>query len=256
MPSRTMSESQVQRFIYSMEDQGVGVTRTKKGLFLRLPDGESTTVHFTNSDVRAIDNLIARLRRAGVRHPEDPKNVAQLPRQITEGDVSRRTKDKVLAAMQQLDYPDSVRVVQMAETAHLEHVTTSRALYHMGFTPIEGKRNARDWLTPEEILALKPAPPVEPEVPDVEQGVAAHDDLMKFVEGANAAQAAVDAMGMGRPDVSRETVVRNPNREFLDTHDSWVVELQQLPMSMTIGDYLQALDASGLDFEVRLWRRV
>lgn len=271
MSGRSMSDSQVQRFIASMEEQGVGVTRTKKGLFLRLPDKTSTTVHFTNSDVRAFDNLIARLRRAGVRHPEDPKNVAELPSQIVTGKVAEKSKKLLMAAMEKLNYPDVVRVMPMMQETGMEHVTVARTLYALGFKPIAGKRNSRDWLTPEDILALKPQPQPEVEesagdVPaefEAEQTATPHTDqaLREFVERAQNAQAAVNALGMGVP---RETSVAEPSagsvrtsgREFIDTHDSWIVDLSRLPMNMTIGEYLQSLDASGLDFEVRVWRRV
>ena len=289
MPGRSMSDSQVRRFIDSMEEQGVGVTRTKKGLFLRLPDRTSTTVHFTNSDVRAFDNLVARLRRAGVRHPEDPKNVAELPAQIKNGNASPSSKRKIMEAMVELDYPDVVRIMPLMKVTGMEHITIARALYHMGFTPVAGKRNSREWLTPEDILASKPKeeePVVEPESPtlpeaDVERvlgaavegareagrtigrelgGSTPHTDaaLRDFVDRAHAAQVAVNELGAGVP---RETVelssgaLRTGNgREFIDTHDSWIVDLTRLPMNMTIGDYLQSLDASGLEFEVRVWR--
>ena len=285
MGAKQMSDSQVQRFVTSMEEQGVGVTRIKKGLFLRLPDKTTVTVHFTNSDVRAFDNLLARLRRAGVRHPEDPKNVAQLPSQITSGTVMARTKKKVMEGMAELGYPDIVHVMQVVGVTGMEHVTTARALYHMGFKPIAGKRNSRDWMTPDNILSLKPKQkpsrvPAEFEA-EQESSTLPPDDvdrfgktvaeqeaerqtphtdaaLTKFVEGARAAQATVDAMGMGVPrettELSTETVRNGNGREFIDTHDSWIVELTRLPMSMTIGDYLQSLDATGLAFEVRVWR--
>jgi len=275
-----MSDSQVQRFITSMEDQGVGVTRTKKGLFLRLPDNTSTTVHFTNSDVRAFDNLIARLRRAGVRHPEDPKAVAELPSMITSGDASPASKKKIRQAMIDLDYPDVVTIMPLMKITGMEHVTIARALYHMGFKPIAGKRNSRDWLTPDDILAMKPPePPESPTLQEYEaegfqpgelvgngervpQADTPHTDaaLMDFVGRARAAQAAINDMGMGNPQVSRETStsdlrVDSSGREFIDTHDSWVVDLSRLPLNVTIGEYLQSLDASGLEFEVRVWRR-
>jgi biopolymer transport protein ExbD len=265
-----MSESQVTRFVASMEEQGVGVTRTKKGLFLRLPDKTSTTVHFTNSDVRAFDNLIARLRRAGVRHPEDPKNVAELPSQIVTGKVADRSKRRVMEAMEKLNYPDVVRVMPMMQETGMEHVTVARTLYALGFKPIAGKRNSRDWLTPDDIMALKPKPPAEEPNGDVpaefeagqEPAPTPHTDaaLMEFVGRAQAAQAAINDMGMGNPQVSRETStsdlrLSSAGREFIDTHDSWVVDLTRLPLNVTIGEYLQSLDASGLEFEVRVWRR-
>jgi hypothetical protein len=201
--------------------------------------------------------------------------VAELPAQITSGNASPGSKKKIMAAMENLGYPDVVRIMPLMEVTGMEHITIARALYHMGFKPIAGKRNSREWLTPDDILALKPADEPEPgpvafdpplDDAEAEAYVAAmetpHTDaaLMDFVGRARSAQAAVDAMGMGVPRETSEVElsagsVRTSGREFIDTHDSWVVDLSRLPMGMTIGDYLQSLDASGLDFEVRVWRR-
>ncbi len=152
-----MTASAVERFIRSMEEQGVGVTRTTKGLLLRLPDGETTSLHFTNSDVRAPINLMSRLRRAGVRHPDDPKDVRELPSNITEGPpVSARTKQKVIDFIVDNDYPEVVTVKELVDHTEMVHITATRAIYQMGFTPVRGKRGARDWIVPQEILDKKP----------------------------------------------------------------------------------------------------
>lgn len=233
MTAKQMTESQIVRFTRSMEEQGVGVTRTKKGLFLRLPNGESTTLHFTNSDVRAPDNLMSRLRRAGVRHPDDSRAIDVLPKQITEsGQPATRTRQRILNAIAELDYPTTVKVPEVVALTNMEHVTISRALFHMDFKPIAGKRNSRDWLTPAEILELKPKevevmPVYEEDTETVEETPA--DDTVK-----------VELSG---------------DREFIDTYDSWIVDLSRLPREMKIGDYIDSMLASGLEFEVRMWRK-
>lgn len=248
-----MSEPQVARFTKSMMEQGVGVLRTKKGLLLRLPDGSSTSVHFTNSDIRATTNLYARLRRAGVRHPEDPKNVSQLPSQITEGTTAPRTKLKVLEAMKELNYPDSVTVQQMRSLTGLEHITASKALFHLGFTPVVGRRNSRDWMTPADLLdqrRLEPESEPAEESPtfsgDDENGEL-FDNVRSIVDGARAFQQEVNDLGMGEPQVQAVG-----DREFIDTHDSWIVDLKSVPKE--VRTYMKGLAAAGLHAEIRVWR--
>ena len=223
-----------------MQDQGVGVTRTTKGLFLRLPDGESTTVHFTNSDVRAHDNLIARLRRSGVRHPDDPKDVRELPSNITDAPpVAARSIRKIEETVEELGYPEVITVKQIADHTGIAHITATKALYQMGFKPVKGKRNGRDWLVPQEILDRKPKEePVESStLPEREATAEEEAEVLASI-------ADPDFVEVHRPEA----------REFIDSVDSWVVDLRQLPKTMMLGDYFDALRASGLEFEVRVWR--
>lgn len=272
MASRTMSAEAIRRFIQSMEDQGVVVTRTKKGLFLRLPDNTSTTVHFTNSDVRAEPNLMARLRRAGVRHPDDPKDVKELPTNITEAPpVAPRSIRKVHKAIEQLGWPEVVTVQQIVDITEMVHITSTRTLYQMGFKPVKGKRNGRDWLTPPEILALKPneevVAEVEAVVDDAESPTIQDREEVERVLGAAVEGAREAGRQLGRemqaagmtPEPKIITVeearaqadVTAQEREFIDTHDSWVVNGGWPP---AVADYLHSLRGAGLEVEIRVWR--
>lgn len=263
MTTRTVSDPQVQRIIRSMQEQGVGVTRTKKGLLFRLPDGSSTAMHFTNSDVRAEANLIARLRRSGVRHPDDQKNVAELPKNITEAKVATRTKDKVLKAVADLGYPDSVKVLTITELANIDHVTCSRGLYALGFRPIVGKRNSRDWQTPGELLDLRPReeePVFEPgeligngerepyQNPGHTIAESADPEWLATVTGARLFQQEVNEHGMGKPEEPK--VELSAGREFIDTHESWTVATAPA----CVEEYLDTLRGAGLTVEIRVWR--
>lgn len=253
MPSRTMSATQVERFVRSMEDQGVGVTRTKKGLLLRLPDGESTSVHFTNSDVRAEQNLIARLRRAGVRHPDDPRNVADLPENITNAVVADRSKRKIMGAIESMGWPEYVRVMDLENRTGQAHITITRALYAMGFIPIVGKRNARDWKTPDSILAMKPESPTIPDAefdPGEDPGV---DDLMEPVNFD-------PPLSTEEAEAYVEATKKDEEREFIDTHDSWVLDLERLvgwpfSESISVSQLRATMEAAGLEVEIRVWRK-
>jgi hypothetical protein len=291
--TKSMSASQIARFTKAMEDQGVGVTRTKKGLFLRLPNGESDMVHFSNSDVRSFDNLVARLRRAGVQHPDDPKVLKDLPKYITEGTVKEASKDRIYSYVRDHGYPTEVFQGEVSTEIKLEPSQTNRSLYHAGFVPSLAKdrrRRTRAWLTPAWLLEEKPE-----EEPVAEPAPTPHTDaaLMDFADRARKAQEAVNALGAGpkpmdlteeeseafvegmqsqgrmlppdvdrfgqteeeqerdRPlDVSRET----SGREFIDTHDSWTLDLSNKPAHLTLSDYLTILESAGLGYEIRVWR--
>jgi hypothetical protein len=243
-----------------MQDQGVGVLRTKKGLLLRLPDGSSTAVHFTNSDVRAKDNLIARLRRAGVRHPDDRKDIAALPLNITSGSVAPATKRRIQEAVAGMNYPDSVQVQRLRELTGLEHITVSKGLYALGFTPTLGKGNSRDWMTPPDMLDRRttepehepepepesPTLPDEPEpdrpMPMEPQRFSAGRDFVDFP----------DVSSNGHGDPATIQVQQSSGREFIDSHDSWVVDLTGVPKA--VSRYMQVLRAAGLSAEIRVWR--
>lgn len=247
-----MSATQVNRFVDSMTDQGVGVTRTKKGLFLRLPDGSSTSVHFTTSDVRALPNLMTRLRRAGVRHPDDTKDVTALPSNITDVAVAERTKRRVREAIATMGYPEYVTVMDVKEVTGMEHVTISRALYALDFVPVRGKRNGRDWMTPQDILSENPEEvdgkpaQVEPESitfqPD-DTAVPTPDDEHPEPE---------------EPQTIEEPQVEPAQRiDFIDERDSWVPDMKELlgvALYAMVKDRLQVLSAVGIEFEIRVWR--
>jgi hypothetical protein len=252
-----MTASAVERFIRSMEEQGVGVTRTTKGLLLRLPDGETTSLHFTNSDVRAPINLMARLRRAGVRHPDDPKDVRELPSNITQGPaVAARTKQKVIDYIVDNDFPEVVTVKELVDHTEMVHITATRAMYQMGFTPVKGKRGARDWIVPQEILDKKPVEPVEeePESPTLPPLTLAEAEA--YEEAMNPTR---DEAEVARLKNLGAMAGEKPEREFIDTHDSWIVDLRQFTawgggQNVTVEDMVKVLRASGLQVEVRVWR--
>lgn len=254
MPSKTMTASAVERFVRSMEEQGVGVTRTTKGLLLRLPDGETTSLHFTNSDVRAPINLMSRLRRAGVRHPDDPKDVRELPSNITEGPaVSPRTKQKVVDYIVDNGFPEVVTVMELVAHTEMVHITATRALYQMGFTPVKGKRGARDWIVPEEILAKKPVAVLDA---DMERLLRSEEKVADAAESPTFEE----AISPTRDEDEVKRLKSLAEREFIDTHDSWVLDMSTLigfPFTekpITVEQLRTVLAAAGLEMEVRVWR--
>lgn len=270
MGAKNMTTTQQAIFIKSMEEQGVGVTRTRKGLFLRLPDGTSTSLHFTNSDYRAQQNLINRLRRAGVRHPEDPKNVERLGRQITDAQpVAQKTKDRILEYVVAAGYPQAVTVKGIILATGMAHITITRALYQMGFKPIPGRYNSRDWLVPDEVLAKKPEPEPEPDVevklrettvleptPDEPEQNAEPESPTFSCSICGSDEH--DYLGHPSPPtpVPKAPAKEKPEREFIDTHDSWTLDLKELGRFgfFTVEQLATVLRAAGLEMEIRVWR--
>lgn len=298
MPVRQMREAQIVRFTRSMEEQGVGVTRTKKGLLLRLPGGESTVMHFTESDVRAQANLIARLRRANVTHPDDPRGPLRLPTYITEPQPKERTLDKARAIIEKMGYPERVATSDLYDT--FATTDAGRMLYFLGYRPstVRGKRGMRLWDAPEELdhrfrakMNEESAVVDAPEDPPLE--AVAPVDIQEWVGRAQKAQEAVDEIidnltpedereleeaierhpagsqieaepedvdRFDTPVSQQEPAVKvEPNgREYIDTDDSWAVDMGLLlgeHLHRMVRDRLQVLTAVGMDYEIRVWRK-
>jgi hypothetical protein len=60
-----------------------------------------------------------------------------------------------------------------------------------------------------------------------------------------------------RPDLEVEVEKSSfhEGREFIDTEDSWTLDLTNKPAHMTLSDYLTVLESAGLEFEIRVWRK-
>lgn len=139
-------------------------------------------------------------------HPEDPRPPQKLPSYITEGKPSESTKRKVLDYVRRLGYPTAITAVAVAKDIQMEQSVVNRALYHMGFQPgpIKGNKVARNWYTPESILAEKEEPATTPA-----------DVARQMAERARMAQQAVNELGAG-PNSAKaqvEAVVNAPVEE-------------------------------------------
>lgn len=321
MTVKAMTPSQQQRFIRICEDQGIRVTRTKKGLFLRFPDGSSTVQHFTQSDVKANQNQIARFRRAGMTHPDDPRGPVKLPAYITSGTISAATRKKIVDFVVGADFPEVVYQKDVTRALNMDPGWANRALYHTGFRAGKAKnaKIGRPWYTPQDILELKDqvdgatdslspngqyqnpgktigeaatpeflaehaTPPIGEPDPEVVEALDAIEDdeahptpptpeqFAKALDDGTAEDIPLpitidEAMNPTRdePEVNRlkalgqESIVqRDGDREFIDSHDSWVVEPQELfgdKFERFLRDELRVIKALGLEFEIRVWRK-
>ncbi len=273
MPSvandKAMSEPEVRAFVQSMESQNVGVTRTKKGLLLRLPNDETTVVHFTNSDVRAKQNTFAVLRRAGVHHPDDPHGPRALPNYITSGEkVNRATLIAVKNGYAQLGYPEYVTTPRMSKASGMTQTVVSRCLYHEGFKWAPAKKGSgRVWYAPDSWRDEKPSEESTLSIPTpkdlltvaVENTQDATDDYEKEPyknPGRTIAEAAtpefIEEHRTPEPEVKTEDGV-----EFIDERDSWVVDMKEFfggtwPI---VEDKFKMLHVLHMDAELRVWRK-
>src|SRR5258708_4997608 len=147
-----MSMKEIARIIDFVEPQGVGVTRTKKGLLLRLPNGESEMIHFTTSDHRAYANTRSRLHQAGVELPTDKHSLKNLPNYITAGSMRTATLERAARIIEGMGSPRQITAPQFIEAGGAPtYGLANRTLYHLGWTPqTDRKRAHKVWLQPLE----------------------------------------------------------------------------------------------------------
>lgn len=233
-----MSRKEIARLLDHIEPQGVKLTRTTKGVMLRLPDGTSTMVHFTGSDVREAKNVRSRLKRAGVSWPTDGEPLSD---RIIKSRPQRASMEKARQALEgwegrSITGAQLRRRLPAGETMTVH--TSQVVLWHLGWTPT-GPATSRKWLRP---LELEPEP----------------DHLMTDEERA-AAELAAQPAPEPEPvpvvvDEDAPAAVAPPYREFIDTHDSWTGDLAALPEGLTVAQLAQVLAAFGLTGEMRVWR--
>lgn len=204
-----------ERLIKYVEPQGVSVTRTKKGLLFRFPNGETEMIHFTQSDWRATRNARANFRRNGVEWPGDLRGKKPY----------KATVEKVRGAVEAL-------------VARGEEVTSIAIKRELGMQA--GAENSvknamialgwwHDYRTPGSRQTLVWHPPLENGSEVVEEVEDAEDD-------------------------NGDLLVKPPAREFIDTVDSWCVDVDTLDQSTTVAQLRAMFAASGLKAELRAWR--
>ncbi len=217
-----LSKKETARLLTHVEAQGVQVTDVKNGVMLRLPNGESTVVHYSVSDHRGPANLRARLKRAGVTWPTDGDEERALP--------TKRTREIGVAALANLGNPEETKIGPVRDQFAalgwdtVTNGTLRRVMLWLGYEPI-GKTAAIRWVKPRPIIDL-PTPAPEADTAPL---VALED----------------------APEETTAPAVRL--REFIDTHDSAAADLDRLA-DYPIATVRAILEACGLTLEVRVWR--
>lgn len=215
-----------------LERQGVVISDTTKGYFLRLPNGQTMMLHKTLSDWRAANNVRSRLRAAGLTWPGDvtKKPVADW---IAKAKPQQRTLDRYRAHLGD-PLPDSVIVTHVAKDikppdAKLpDYSTAYKVLYALGYRPgaSTGANHTKPWVLlvddeHPEITRAKMETQAAPLAPVIETEPAGHVPMHE--------------------------------REILDTADSWALNIANIH-AVPVGVLLATMKASGLRMEVRVWR--
>ena len=133
---------EVVRIAKHVEAQGVNITRTKKGLLLRMPDGETAMMHFTSSDVNAIKKLRAELHRSGVTLPNDRHDLATLPAYARHNPVPKNI-ERVRVILEELGNPQQVQPKDVTALYAERHqvnpngiaATVVSAMHRLGYYP-------------------------------------------------------------------------------------------------------------------------
>jgi hypothetical protein len=236
-----MHAKEIRALVRECEAQGCQSETTRKGIRLLLPDGTSTQLHWTGSDYRDRLNIHARLRRAGVdvgRSYTSPKE------RITMAAATNTTEDtslystkkpyatsiaKVQAVLEDLGSPIDIRPADIREVTGQGWQVIYGCLYALGYRRSEttaGPTRGYLWSIPEPIT--------HPEI------------------------AAARALPAPVPAITPETVTRSDpkppaGREFLDSADSWTVDVASVA-SVPISALVTTYRAAGLECELRVWR--
>lgn len=176
-----MPRAEVVRIAKHVEAQGVHITRTKKGLFLRLPDGQSAMMHFTTSDVNAIKNLRAQLHRSGVSLPNDRHDLGTVPA-YARRNSSKQTLERVRGILDEMGRPQELKPGDVVERYVVKYQastgsasTVVSALHNLGYYPRQSPAQAKNgsgsvfkwWerdLTAAELAEILPEQPPGPEL--------------------------------------------------------------------------------------------
>lgn len=171
MTTRNLGRAEQDRYIKELEAQGCRVRYGGRGskLVVYAPDGGSTTIHFTTSDIKSLQASISWFRRHGLRHPDDTKEVRverEDPPAETDGDpypdyvkgkLSNTIRTKALALLREQGWPSEVTVKALPG---MDPASAAKALYAIGYRWPEGTAGgqtgpkARVWHAPEEIRKL------------------------------------------------------------------------------------------------------
>lgn len=224
-----LAQKEVNRLLTHVRNQGVETRTTKSGWLLKLPDGGQTVIHKTDSDHRSAANIRARLKQAGISWPDEQTVGDGTPAYIAKGTMRPET----LAQFRKLlpdPLPPTVSVIDMAAAyGKPDFKQIYRALYRLGYRQTHGKGTGKGiWaLSTGEIEEIQKAP------------------ILRAVEQ--------DAQDF--PEITKAIAAALPDREFIDTVDSWVLEDLSSLKVIPVGALEALFKSTGLEFEIRVWRK-
>lgn len=263
-----MPRKQIETLLTHAEAHGCTVTPVKRGFLIRFPDGGTTTVHLTTSDVNTERNVRAEFKRHQVPWPRGGGKSAVLHKDTV------RLGD---AAMRKLGHPEEVRSHQLLDLQPTLGKAAARNYLtrHLGYTLVGNTRNAR-YVKPqpiqeapvEQLKVLEPAAHQQlAEAPQVKVYASEAAEAPVAVlswesvgitwqdpEEASPLDAIPDDLEPSALDEAEQEAPAPESREFLDTADSWTVDLARLPSGLTLDSLVDLYSAAGLLVEVRVWR--
>jgi hypothetical protein len=237
-----MSAKEIRRIVDHIEPQGVNVTRTTKGLLLRLPDGNTEMIHFTTSDHRAYANTRAKLHRAGVTLPSD-RHAIKLPNYISSGTITRQTKERATEVLAKMGNPMRLTAQEFMEAGGAPNMQAApRVLFHMGWLPDKDKKGSKGkiWMCPIE----DETEPIDPSHPEPEETPVAETEP------------APEAEQIPEPLTPPVSIAPVPRITPFDSANSWPVDLDSIDDNATLWQLRTLYEASGLNVEVRISRKV
>lgn len=226
-----LAQKEISQLLKHVEQQGVTYKLTTDGYMLKLPNGEQTVLHKTNSDWRSTANLRARLRAAGVTWPSEEQGKDGLPVYITRGTVTEHEMQRYREHLGE-PLPERVVLAELSRGLYGDDRNVMkqiyRVLYRLGYMPAERGVWAQTGVLPEP--SEKPTRALR----------AVEDDATQYPEITKAVE---------------QSVVEQPGREFLDTVDSWVLQDIDGLKAIPLGALGALLSSTGLDYEIRVWRK-
>lgn len=229
----------------------------------------TVTIHNTPSDNRALANVIADLRKIGLKHPLDfrREEASEYPAHV-HLPVTERTQRKVREFLYEKGWPLKVQTSELRDV--VTHTTAEKSLYKIGYR-IGGKKGQSNvWVANEEITGwheellknhpVNSTPDVEvklredafdaPPVPEVE--VKQTIDLMRDLDVPD------DEARKARVVAGESEEQPAEHVDFIDDRDSWAVPMEELFSSVALNimdEQLRILRAIGMEYEMRVWRK-
>jgi len=169
-----MTVSEVNALAAHVERQGVKVTRAKDGYLFRLPNQDTTMVHFTSSDVNQKHQVRRALKRAGVEWPEDHKHPDRKP--------TKRSAKLVRDALIALGDPETVSVKEIKDSGLTAGgMTITAVLLSMGYAA-SGNTSSRRFHRPPDLELMEPVDPNPQTAPAEPSGVVPGAPEREFVD--------------------------------------------------------------------------
>jgi hypothetical protein len=248
-----MSPKEIRTLLKSLDEQGVNMKRTKNGYLLYLPDGRTESVHLTPSEYKGTLALRASIKKAGLKWPTDTELKAKpvfedfvVPDYISKGGTPLpRVLKEVQDALETLASQGHVEVfpkqiIDVSGRAPRDYATIYRALIALDYEPVIKKGGqVKRW--------RKRPDPVD--APPETEGMA----VVTAQPVLEAPAPAPAPAPVARPAADSSAAVMG--REFIDTADTWTVELRSTTVSeLTMKQLKQVYMAAGLQVELRVWR--